>query len=50
MAAIEPLYRELLAEEQRHGDRKDGMQAAYDRLLALLESKGVDYDAFIFSI
>ncbi len=50
LAAIEPLYRELLAEEQRHGDRKDGMQAAYDRLLALLESKGVDYDAFIFSI
>ena len=50
LAAIEPVYRDLLAEEGRHSDPKAGMQAASDQLMALLSDRGLDYDAFVFSI
>jgi hypothetical protein len=48
---IKPLYDELLAIEQgRAGGRKDGLQAAYDTLHQKLQSRGLDYDRFIFSL
>ena len=47
---IKPLYADLLAEEKRHGDRKQGMNAAFDRMQAILRDKGTDYDSFIFSL
>ena len=47
---VKPLYAALLAEENRHDSRKDGMLRAYDMLLNLLREKGQDYDEFIFSI
>ena len=48
---IKPLYDELLAIEQgRSGGRKDGLQAAYDALHQKLQSRGLDYDRFIFSL
>jgi PAS domain S-box-containing protein len=50
IAKIEPLYRTLLAEEERHTDRKAGMLAAFGMLVGLLEEQGVGYDEFIFSL
>jgi PAS domain S-box-containing protein len=47
---IEPLYRDLLAEENRHPDRKQGLQAATDMLVGALEQQGVGYDEFVFSL
>lgn len=47
---IEPLYAELLAVEQKHADRKQGMNAAFALLLDKLKTAGTDYDRFIFSI
>ena len=47
---IEPLYRDLLAEEARHGDRKLGMQAGFDKLVKALDHHKVTYDQFVFSL
>lgn len=49
-STIIPLYKALLAEEQRHGDRKAGMQASHQMLVDLLTEKGVGYDELIFSL
>ncbi len=46
----EGLYRELLAIEQSHADRKAGMEAAFQAVLAKLQSAGVPYDEFVFSL
>lgn len=50
IAKVEPLYRTLLAEEERHSDRKAGMQAAFNTLVGLLEEQGIGYDEFVFSL
>lgn len=47
---IEPLYKDLLAEESRFANRKDGMNSAYAMLGDLLKKKGVGYDELIFSL
>ncbi|WP_417796314.1 PAS domain-containing protein [Terasakiella pusilla] len=47
---IKPLYAELKAEEDRHSNRKDGMNAAYQMLLDKLAEAGMEYDEFILSI
>lgn len=47
---IEPIYREVLAEEQRHADRKQGMQAGCELLQAKLRTLGLPYDRFVFSL
>lgn len=47
---IIPLYRQLLEEENRHANRKDGMNSAYAMLEKILKEKGLDYDEFIFSL
>lgn len=49
LARIEPLYAKLLAEENRHPNRKDGMQAASDMLQGMLKDLGTEYDRYIFS-
>lgn len=45
-----PLYRSLLAEENRHDSRKDGMQMASDAFTQQLQAKGLSYDEWIFSL
>ena len=50
VTAIEPLYRDLLAVEERHADRKSGMRAAFDTLTAALADKQTTYDKFVFSL
>ncbi len=47
---IIPLYKKLLAEEDRHANRKEGMNSAYGMLVNLLKEKGVGYDELIFSL
>ena len=48
--AIVPLYAQLLEVEQSYDNRKDGMNAATDVLLGLLNEKGIGYDEFILSL
>jgi PAS domain S-box-containing protein len=48
--AVDGLYRQLLAEEKRFDNRKDGMQAGYDMLMKFLQDKGVSYEEFILSL
>ena len=50
IAKIEPVYRQLLEAENRHPDRKEGMQAGFDLLVSLLRENKVDYDEFVFSL
>ncbi|MEM1047723.1 MAG: PAS domain-containing protein [Pseudomonadota bacterium] len=47
---IQPLYDELLAEERRHANRKEGLQASSGRVAALLKDKGVEYDEFVATL
>jgi len=47
---IVPLYNDLLEEEQKHANRKDGMNSSFQMLVGLLEEKGVGYDELIFSL
>ncbi|MDA8231959.1 MAG: PAS domain-containing protein [Magnetospirillum sp.] len=44
------LYGELLAIENRHADRKAGMEASTKALLDKLSAIGVPYDEFVFSL
>lgn len=50
IAAIEPLYGSLLAEEARHSDRKTGMNAALQMVNSLLEDKGISYEELVLSL
>ena len=44
---IIPLYNQLLAEEQKHANSKDGMEASLAIVTGLLAEKGMEYDEFI---
>lgn len=46
---IIPLYKQLLAEEQKHSDPKAGLEASSRIITDMLKEKGVGYDEFIFS-
>lgn len=46
---IKPLYEKLVAEENRHENRKEGMKRGYDLLMKTLKDLGLEYDEFIFS-
>ena len=50
IARIEPVYKRLLEEERRHGDRKQGMYAGTDLLNTMLREKGLSYERFAFSL
>ena len=45
--AIVPLYADLLAEEQRHANRKSGMEASTRMVVDLLREKGMGYEEFV---
>lgn len=47
---IIPLYSELLTEEEKHNNAKDGLNASNDLLQHTLKSKGLSYDEFIWSL
>lgn len=50
LAAIVPLYAELKAIETRAPDRARGLLDSSAALTRLLQSKGVSYDEFVFSL
>ncbi len=50
VAKAEALYKELLAIEAAHADRKAGMEASTKALLDKLAAVGVPYDEFVFSL
>ncbi len=50
LSKVEPLYRDLLAEEGRHSDRKQGLEAATNMLVGALQEHGMSYDEFVFSL
>lgn len=48
---IAPIYQKLLQEEQRHADRKVGMQAGFQMLLDMIKASGFEnYHQFVFSV
>lgn len=47
---IKPLYAQIVAEENRHPNRKDGMLAGYDMLMGHLQKQGIGYDQFVLSL
>ncbi|MGE5475177.1 MAG: PAS domain-containing protein [Bacteroidales bacterium] len=50
VAKAEALYRELLAVEAAHEDRKQGMEAGFKALVDKLQALGVPYDEFVFAL
>jgi PAS domain S-box-containing protein len=50
VAKAEALYRELLAIEQAHPDRKAGMDAAFQAMVSKLQAAGIPYDEFVFTL
>ena len=48
--AIIPLYRDLKAEEERHGNRKEGLSGSSAMVSDYLAQHGVAYDEFIATI
>lgn len=47
---INPIYELLYNEEQKHADRKVGMQASFDFLVNFLTKQGVAYDELVLSL
>ncbi|MEZ5919222.1 MAG: PAS domain-containing protein [Alphaproteobacteria bacterium] len=47
---IIPLYKRLVEEEDRHKNRKDGMNSASALLESILEEKEMSYDEFVLSL
>jgi PAS domain S-box-containing protein len=50
VALFTDVYRDLLAEEQRHADWRKGMASATDVLLGILRQKNMSYAEFVFSV
>lgn len=48
--AIVPLYRQILAEEERHADRKQGMHAGAALLEKILNDRSLSYDEFVLGL
>lgn len=47
---IDAIYREILAEEQRHDDRRKGLEAGFALLQDRLRALNLTYDRFVFSL
>lgn len=47
---VQPLYRRLVAEEQRHPRPADALAASTALLEAELSATGLDYDAYVWSL
>jgi len=47
---IKPLYDKLLAEENKHSNRKTGMEAGMELFRSVLKEQNMEYDEFIASL
>ncbi|KPF95209.1 chemotaxis protein [Rhodopseudomonas sp. AAP120] len=50
VAALAPVYRQLLDVEARHRNAKDGLAASTQHLVDFIKSKNISYDQFVFSL
>ncbi|NMM45301.1 PAS domain-containing protein [Rhodospirillaceae bacterium KN72] len=50
LAKIEPIYQALLAEEQRHANAKEGMNAAFAVMVDTIKNTGMAYEEFVFTL
>jgi|GEM_PF-97910 len=50
LAKVKPLYEELRSIELASGGRKEGMNRAYDELMGRIQSQGLTYSQFVFSL
>ncbi|MFT3940900.1 PAS domain S-box protein [Rhodopseudomonas sp. BR0C11] len=50
VAALEPVYAELLAQESRHRNGKDALTAGYQHMIDFVKSKNISYDQLVFSL
>jgi PAS domain S-box-containing protein len=50
LAAIQPLYAQLVAEERRHSRPADAIAASSDLLSSTLGGQGMSYDEFVWSL
>ena len=50
LEAIQPVYRQLLAEERRHANGRAAVEASSRLLRDVLEQRGASYEDFIWSI
>ncbi|NVO14122.1 MAG: PAS domain S-box protein [Rhodoplanes sp.] len=50
IAAISPIYAEVLREEARHANGKDALAAGYRRLIDFVNAQGVPYDELVFAL
>ncbi|MBL4692215.1 MAG: PAS domain-containing protein [Magnetovibrio sp.] len=50
LGVIQPLYIKLKAEEDRHSDRKAGLEASMAIITDILEEADMSYGQFIFSV
>jgi len=48
--AIIPLYKELKAEEEKHQNRKEGLEASQSMVSAFLAERTLAYDEFIMTV
>jgi len=48
--AIIPLYKELKATEEKHQNRKEGLEASQDMVSAFLAERSLAYDEFIMTV
>ena len=48
--AISKIYKQLIEEENKHSNAKDGMEAGYALLMRILEEQGKNYAEFVWSV
>lgn len=49
-STIIPLYQQILSEESRHKNAKEGMNKGFDMLQEIINQKGINYDELVFSL
>ena len=49
-STIIPLYKDLLAEEQKHSNRKSGLEASTGMVTNLLKERNLAYDEFVATL
>ncbi len=50
VAAVIPIYRRLLEEEEKFANKEEGMSASGALLMRMIQEKAADYDEFAFAV
>lgn len=49
-STIIPLYRNIISEENRHKNAKEGMSKGFDLLQDIIKQKGMEYEELVFAL